>query len=113
MGKPRYSVDGRGSRRPACVATAVRNNIRYHNIQVLESGYGISLRTLVVFAGRQYGDEDVMEAAQHAISVILFKLEGQLIERRPEYQMNDRRMLEKIDYDKGTIIINGRVCART
>lgn len=93
---------------PACVATAVRNNIRYHNIQVLESGYGISLRTLVVFAGRQYGDEDVMEAAQHAISVILFKLEGQLIERRPEYQMNDRRMLEKIDYDKGTIIINGR-----
>ena len=93
---------------PACVATVVRNNIRSHNIQVLESGYGISLRTLVVFAGRQYGDEDVMEAAQHAISVILFKLEGQLIERRPEYQMNDRRMLEKIDYDQGTITINGR-----
>ncbi len=93
---------------PACVATVVRNNIRYHNIQVLESGYGISLRTLVVFAGRWYQDEDIMDAAQQAISVILFKLEGQIIARHPEYQMDDRRMLEKIDYDKGTIVIEGR-----
>ncbi len=93
---------------PACVATVVRNNIRYHNIQVLESGYGISLRTLVVFAGKQYQDEDVMDAAQQAISVILFKLEGQLIGRHPEYEMDDRRMLEKIDYDKGTVLLEGR-----
>ncbi len=93
---------------PACVATVVRNNIRYHNIQVLESGYGISLRTLVVFAGTQYQDEDVMDAAQQAISVILFKLEGQLIGRHPEYEMDDRRMLEKIDYDKGTVLLEGR-----
>ncbi len=93
---------------PACVATVVRNNIRYHNIQALESGYGISLRTLVVFAGRWYQDEDVMDAAQQAISVILFKLEGQIIARHPEYQMDDRRMLEKIDYAKGTVMIEGR-----
>ncbi len=93
---------------PSCVATVVRNNIRYHNIQVLESGYGISLRTLVVFAGHHYHDEDVMEAAQQAISVILFKLEGQVIGRHPEYQMDDRKMLEKINYDRGTVMIEGR-----
>lgn len=92
----------------ACIATVVRNNLRYKNIQVLESGYGISLRTLVLFAGQQYGDADVMDAALQAISVILFKLEGQIIGRHPEYQMDERRLLEKIDSDRGTVEIDGK-----
>lgn len=95
----------------ACIATVVRNNLRYRNIQVLESGYGISLRTLVWFAGQQYGDADVMDAALQAISVILFKLEGQIIGRHPEYQMDERRLLEKIDSDRGTVEINGKAYA--
>lgn len=92
----------------ACIATVVRNNLRYRNIEVLESGYGISLRTLVLFAEQQYGAEDVMDAASQAISVILFKLEGQIIGRHPEYQMDERRLLEKIDFDKGTVTIEGK-----
>ncbi len=90
-----------------CVAMVVRNNLRYGNIRVLESGYGISLRELVLFAQKQYGTDDVTDAAMQAISVILFKLEGQLIGRHPEYQMDERRMLEKIDYDRGTVVIDG------
>lgn len=92
----------------ACIATVVRNNLRYRNMEVLESGYGISLRTLVLFAEQQYGGQDVMDAALQAISVILFKLEGQIISRHPEYQMDERKLLEKIDFDKGTVVIEGK-----
>ncbi|MDE7434879.1 MAG: fructose-1,6-bisphosphatase [Lachnospiraceae bacterium] len=91
-----------------CVAAVVRNNMRYGNIEVLESGYGISLRTLVLFAERQYPADDLMEAALQAISVLQFKLEGQLIARHPEYRMDDRRLLERIDYDQGTVEIAGK-----
>lgn len=91
-----------------CVAAVVRNNMRYGNIEVLESGYGISLRTLVLFAERQYPEDDLMEAALQAISVLQFKLEGQLIARHPEYRMDDRRLLERIDYDQGTVEIDGK-----
>ena len=92
----------------ACIATVVRNNLRYRNIEVLESGYGISLRTLVLFAEQQYGAKDVMDAALQAISVILFKLEGQIIGRHLEYRMDERRLLDKIDFDKGTVTIEGK-----
>lgn len=91
-----------------CVAAVVRNNMRYGNIEVLESGYGISLRTLVLFAERQYPADDLMEAALQAISVLQFKLEGQLIARHPEYRMDGRRLLERIDYDQGTVEIAGK-----
>ncbi len=92
----------------ACIATVVRNNLRYDNIQVLESGYGISLRTLVLFAEQTYGARDLKDSALQAISVLLFKLEGQLIARHPEYQMDERRLLDKIDYDKGMVTIDGK-----
>lgn len=92
----------------ACIATVVRNNLRYHNIKVLESGYGISLRTLVLFAEQQYGAEDVMDSSLQAISVILFKLEGQIIGRHPEYGMEERRLMDKIDFDRGTVTIEGK-----
>lgn len=91
-----------------CVAAVVRNNLRYGNIEVLESGYGISLRTLVLFAEKQYPSGDLMDAALQAISVLQFKLEGQLIARHPEYRMDDRRLLDKIDFQKGTVEIDGK-----
>ena len=88
----------------ASIATVVKNNIKYNNIQILESGYGISLRSLVLFGEQTYPELDVMEAAQKALSIILFKLEGQIILRHPEYNMEDRLLLDKIDYENKTIV---------
>lgn len=99
---------GAASGSEACIATVVRNNLRYDNMEVLESGYGISLRTLALFAEQKYGEKDIDDSLLQAISVIMFKLEGQLIVRHPEYQMDERRLLDKIQYDKGTIIIEGK-----
>ena len=88
----------------ASIATVVKNNMKYNNIQILESGYGISLRSLVLFGEQTYPELDVMEAAQKALSIILFKLEGQTILRHPEYNMEDRLLLDKIDYENKTIV---------
>ena len=79
----------------ACMANVVRNCIKYRNLRTLESGYGISLRALTLFAGQTYGG-DPMDAALKAVSVIQFKLEGQTIMRHPEYMMDDRLLLGKI-----------------
>lgn len=88
----------------ASIATVVKNNMKYNNIQILESGYGISLRSLVLFGEQAYPELDIMEAAQKALSIILFKLEGQIILRHPEYNMEDRLLLDKIDYENKTIV---------
>lgn len=88
----------------ASIATVVKNNMKYNNIQILESGYGISLRSLVLFGEQTYPELDVMEAAQKALSIILFKLEGQIILRHPGYNMEDRLLLDKIDYENKTIV---------
>ena len=87
----------------ACIAMVVRNNIKYQCFQIMENGYGISLRPLALFAERIYKDLPPMEAALKAITVIFFKLEGQIIERHPEYKMESRRLLHKIDYEHKTI----------
>ena len=68
----------------ACIATVIRNNLKYHNIRILENSYGISLRDLTLFAEKLYPDTEPMEAALKAISVLLFKLEGQVILRNPD-----------------------------
>ncbi len=94
----------------ACIATVVKNNLKYHNMRMLESGYGISLRTLTLFAEKTYPGLEPMEAALKAITIIMFKLEGQVILRHPEYNMNDRLMLNKINYDDGTIELEGKLC---
>lgn len=116
-----------GSR--ALVATVLSNAIHYNNIDGIETGYGISLRPLSVLANEVYKDCDVHrfkvtingpDADQYtekdrllsarmykAITVILFKLEGQLILRRPEYHMEDRLLLDKIDYQTHSITIGG------
>ena len=111
------------------VATVLSNSIHYNNLEVVETGYGISLRPLSVFANEVYRDcnvscfavkltgdaaaqytekDKLLSARMHkAITVILFKLEGQKILRHPEYGMNDRLLLDKIDYKDQSVTIDG------
>ena len=111
------------------VATVLHNSLRYNNLDVLETGYGISLRPLSVFANEvykhadtsrfhvklnnedaeSYSEKDKLLSARmyKAICVILFKLEGQKIMRRPEFNMDDRKLLDKINFDKKTITLSG------
>lgn len=111
----------------ALIANVVRISIRYANVETLEEGYSINLLPLATFAIDTYGDDpcvvfqaqefeensrmsrsmQLMSKMHKAISIIQFKLEGQIIKRRPEYGMNDRCLLNNIDYEKGTIVING------
>ncbi len=87
---------GAASGSEACIANVVRNCVKYRNLRTLESGYGVSLRALTLFARQTYGGEP-MDAALKAIAVIQFKLEGQAILRHPEYGMDDRLLLGKIN----------------
>ena len=112
----------------ACIANAIRICLRYANMEALENGYGISLLPLASFALETYGNDpckafapkvednasftarelEMMTQMQKAIAVIQFKLEAQIIKRRPQYKMNDRLLLEKIDYKKGVVNIDGQ-----
>lgn len=111
---------------PVCMATVLNNSITYKNLDVLEIGYGISLRPLSLFANETYAgsdvsafmpkadfggdclnrDDDALIARMNkAISIIQFKLEGQAILRNPDFRMEDRLLLDKIDWDTGCIRI--------
>lgn len=111
----------------ACVATVIRNSIRYGNLDLLEEGYGINMLPLATFAMKAYADdpcekfvfkgtqsitnfeENEMTRKMHkAIAMIRFKLEGQLIKKYPDYGMEERLVLEKIDYENGTVELEGR-----
>ncbi len=114
-----------GSR--ACMANVLRMSLRYANLQTLEDGYGINLLPLATFAMDVYGDDpcDIfmpksvedpgitpsqvrLIAKMHkAISIIQFKLEGEIIRRHPEYGMDDRLSLNFINYRQGTINVDG------
>jgi len=116
-----------GSR--TCIANVIRLGISYNNFDLLEDGYNINLRSLSVFAANVYRHDPCTIFAPHildenkydpvdtqlaakmhkAMAVIQFKLEGQMIARHPEYQMDDRRMLEKVDFANGTITVNDTV----
>ena len=107
----------------ACIANVLRLGISYNNFDLLEDGYGINLRALSVFAEQTYRDDpcevfiphildenqydpvDIPLAAKmhKAMAVIQFKVEGQLIQKHPEYHMNERILLDKIDFNKGTV----------
>ena len=107
------------------VATVLSNSIRYNNLDVIETGYGISLRPLSVFANEVYKDcdthcfeikltnddsyseKDKLFSARmyKAITMILFKLEGAKVLRRPEFGMEDRALLHRINYEDKTITI--------
>lgn len=90
-----------------CIATVVRNNLKYNNTKILENSYGISLRNLALFAEKIYPNEEPMKAALKAISVMLFKLEGQVILRNPDYNMTDKLLLHKVNVEKQTVEIDG------
>lgn len=107
------------------IATLLRIAARYDNLDTVEDAYGINLIPLATFAMQTYkddpcapfkpklsgehsyhDDEIYMVAQMHkAISIIQFKLEGQLIKRRPDFKMDDRLLLEQLDLQKGTVKI--------
>ena len=109
----------------ACIANVIRFCARYGNLDILEEGYGINLLPLAQFATKTYGDDPcthfpikdaVSVGDEHelnvriykAICILQFKLEGQLVKKRKEFHMEDRNLLEKIDYSNYTIEINGK-----
>lgn len=109
-----------------CIANVVRMSARYGNLDTLEEGYGINLIPLATFALDKYADSDCsafsikyntdyntkdlsMDMKMHkAMAIIQFKLEGQAILRNPEFSMDDRLLLDKIDYEKKTVMIDGK-----
>ncbi len=111
----------------ACIANVIRISARYGNLDTLEEGYGINLIPLATFAMNVYAEDpcscfdihynkDIynihdleLDRKMHkAISIIQFKLEGQLIQRRPEFGMESRLLLDKIQFETGTIRIDGK-----
>ncbi len=99
---------GAAAGQPACIMTVLRNNLRYGNYEILENDYGISLRELLAFANRTYYAEGTLTPLMKAVNVLLFKLEGQIIGRHPEFDMSGRLLLDKLDLDRGTVKIDGR-----
>lgn len=113
----------------ACAANVIRMCLRYANMETLEGGYGISLLPLASFALQVYGDDPgqlfrpkaapgqeytenellLMARMHKAVSVIQFKLEAQIIQRRPEFEMADRLLLDKVDWERGELLLDGRV----
>lgn len=91
----------------ACIANVIRISLRYDNTDVLEKGYAIGIRPLTLYAAWQYPNEQPIKAAERAISIIMYKLEGELIHRHPEFEMEGRTFLDKIDYESGTVRIEG------
>ncbi|MBR6713610.1 MAG: fructose-1,6-bisphosphatase [Selenomonadaceae bacterium] len=92
-----------------CIAAVVRNSLHYDNTDVLERGYGISLRPLTIFASSIYPNDNPIKAAELACLMMMFKLEGQLISRNPDFKMDSRLLLDKINFDDMTLTI-GEQC---
>lgn len=90
-----------------CIANVVRLCARYNNLDVLEEGYGINLTPLVTFCMKAYGKMD-RQAIHKAILVMQLKLEDELIRKNPEFEMDHRLILDKIDFERKTINIDGR-----
>ena len=110
-----------------CIATVIRNSIRYGNLDVIEEGYGINMLPLATFAmdvyrndpcerfvfkvapeGHNNVENDLVKKMHKAIAIIRFKLEGQMMMKWPEYHMRHRLLLNFIDYEKGTVTIDGK-----
>ena len=113
-----------------CIANVLRISLRYGNMTTLEDGYGINLLPLATFAMETYGDDPCSEFLAHvdaddhthsektlrlvskmhkAIAVIQFKLEGAMVNRHPEWKMDNRNLLHKMDLKNGTINLDGNV----
>lgn len=112
-----------------CMANVIRISLRYGNLFTLEDGYGINLLPLATFAMDTYADDPctvfqpkmkfadssyndktvrLISQMHKAISIIQFKLESQIINRRPEFDMKDRNLLECVDYERGIFMVNGQ-----
>ena len=120
---------GAASGNDSCIANVIRMSMRYGNLGTLEDGYGINLLPLATFAMETYADDPCelfiprttagdtifdaktvrLIAQMHkAISIVQYKLEGDIIRRRPEFEMDDRLLLHRINLEKGTIRLNGQ-----
>ena len=113
----------------ACITNLLRMNISYNNFDMLEVGYGINLRPLATFAEKFYGDDpceyfkphildknkydpvdEELAAKMHkAIAICQFKVEGQRIMAHPEYKLEKRLLLDKMDLEAGTVEVEGPV----
>lgn len=118
---------GAAAGQPGCIANVIRICARYGNLDILEEGYGINLLPLATFALNVYGDDpcscfklkgdnshnqyeqEVNLKMHKAISIIQFKAEGQIIHEHPEYNMENRNLLHHIDYEKGTLELDGKI----
>jgi fructose-1,6-bisphosphatase-3 len=111
----------------AYIAIVLRISARYDNLDTIEDGYGINILPLVTFAMEKYAEDPcdaftpkagleslsdydlrIVKQVHKAISIIQFKLEGQIIKRNPQFEMDDRLLLDKINLQDGTIIIEGK-----
>ena len=120
---------GAASGSAVCIANVLRISARYNNLEIIEDAYGISLRQLLTFAEMTYTqeitegfypkmdteetdffEEEIRQITKmhQAIAIIQFKLEGAIIKRQPNFKMDNRMVLDKINYDEGTISINGK-----
>ncbi|MFN3411445.1 MAG: fructose-1,6-bisphosphatase [Exilispira sp.] len=112
---------GASSGNYACISNCIRISLRYANHEMLREGYGIDISPLASLAYEKYFDcsgsifepkiskdeislkeYKLMTAMHKAITIIQLKLEAKIIERNPQYDMNDRKILDKIDFEKGT-----------
>lgn len=109
-----------------CLANIIRICARYDNLDIIEDVYGINLRPLLNLAEKYYGDNPAFRPKRHsdkklteqeqlqitkihqAIAMIQFKLEAPIIKRRPYFNMSERLLLEKVDYEKNEITIHGK-----
>lgn len=111
----------------ACIANVIRNTVRYGNMDTIEENYGINMLPLASFALETYADDPcscfelkvnkdraeyidrrINQVIHKAITVIQFKLEGRLIKRRPDFHMDDRLLLDKIDFETQHVRIDGK-----
>lgn len=115
---------GAASGNLASIANVIRISLRYNNVDTLEDAYGITMMPLASFALNKYKNDpcscfeskgktvesqrEMLQQMHKAISIIQFKIEGQIIKRNPHFKMNDRLLLDKIDYKKGIINIDGK-----
>ena len=110
----------------ACIAAVIRSSIRYGNLELLEEGYGINMLPLATLAMKEYENDpcerfvqkdstsnttriesELVRKMHKAIAIIRFKLDGQLIQKYPEFGMDEQLRLSHIDFDKGTVMIEG------
>ena len=120
---------GAASGSPLCICTVLKTTLAYHNHGMLEDCYGINLRHLQRMADRYYGGDDLTLWMPHtdaargpytwgmlhrcavmhkAVTILMLKLECQVIDRNPDFKMQERDFLRRIHWQKGTVTVSGR-----